>query len=184
MNFDRQEKPGAACMYEDNFKINFYSYTGFFHIGPALLAVYFLVLPSWGLWHGSSQNSPKGAPLKCSPMIAYCTRTHQIWPRISLCAICYEGNLNVDSFERGTLLAHPAGKHLVCQPTESFADKVRQDLLSGCIRLRPMWCLTILSPLRTITDYWTLLYNLVSSALWISHLYCKIQQDPARSSTI
>ena len=38
---------------------------------------------------------------------------------------------------------------LICHPIEPLADKSRQELLSGCIWLRPMWCLTILSPFRT-----------------------------------
>ena len=34
-----------------------------------------------------------------------------------------------------------AGKHLVCQPVQPLADKIRQELMSGCIQLGPMWCL-------------------------------------------
>ena len=47
-----------------------------------------------------------------SSLPPWITRTHQIWPRISLCAIWYEGILNVDIFEGWTLLAQPAGKTL------------------------------------------------------------------------
>ena len=38
--------------------------------------------------------------------------------------MCYEGILKEDNFEAGPLVAHPGTqqeKHLVCQPTESFA---------------------------------------------------------------
>ena len=66
-------------------------------------------------------------------------------------------NFECRTFEGGTLLAHPAGKTLVRQLTESFADKVRQGLLSRSIRLRPMWCLSILSPpqnLNCLFDIW------------------------------
>ena len=38
---------------------------------------------------------------------------------------------------------------LICQPIKPFADKFRQELLSGCIQLRPMCCPTILLPFRT-----------------------------------
>ena len=34
---------------------------GIFRIGPALLGVYYPVLPSWELCCGSSKNSPEGA---------------------------------------------------------------------------------------------------------------------------
>ena len=56
-----------------------------------------------------------------------------------LSAMCYEGILKGEHLNRGTLLAHPAGKkHLVCQPTESFAVKFRPELLLGCIWLGPI----------------------------------------------
>ena len=35
---------------------------------------------------------------------------------------------------------------------QPFAEKPWQELLSGCIRLRPMWRCAILSPFRTITS--------------------------------
>ena len=38
---------------------------------------------------------------------------------------------------------------LIRQPIHPFTDKFRQELLLGCIRLRPMWCPTKLSPFRT-----------------------------------
>ena len=67
---------------------------------------------------------------------------------------------------RENIIGSPSRKKsLVCQPTEPFADKVRQDLLSGCIQLRPMLCLTILSPLRTIIVCLKSFYNLVSLTL-------------------
>ena len=91
------------------------------------------------LWHDSSQISLEGAPMKSSPMNCLSSRTHQTWPRISLCAKCYEGILNVDNFRgEGHYMLTKQEKRFVCQPTESFADKVRQDLMSGCIQLRPM----------------------------------------------
>ena len=67
--------------------------------GPALLGVY-PVLPSWGLCCGSSKNSPEGAPVKFLPLNFLSTRTHHIWPRFSISAMCYEGILNVENFER------------------------------------------------------------------------------------
>ena len=60
----------------------------------------------------SSENSPEGAPLKYSPMNCLSTRTHQILPTISMSAKSYEGFLNVDNFEGGTLMAHPVGRIL------------------------------------------------------------------------
>ena len=42
---------------------------------------------------------------------------------------------------------------LVCQLIEPFADKPRQELLSGCIWLGPMWCPPILSTFRTSIVY-------------------------------
>ena len=65
-----------------------------------------------------------------------------------------------------TFMAHPVGKHSVCQPTEPFAVKIRQDLLSGCFRIGPMWCHSILPPFRTNKVHWTLLYKLIGSLLW------------------
>ena len=38
----------------------------------------------------------------------------------------------------------------IWQPMEQFADKHRQELMSGCVRLRRLWCLTILSPFRNV----------------------------------
>ena len=77
-------------------------------IGPALLGVYYPVLPSWGLCCGSSKNSPEGAPVKFLPLNFLSTRTHHIWPRFSLSAMCYEGILNVENLERQLeWLTHP-----------------------------------------------------------------------------
>ena len=78
----------------------------------------------------------------------------------------------------GTLAGHPAGKTLIpiparllelrkgpggadlpnplkitqnqCKTVDLFTDKLKQEFLSGCIRLGLMQCLTILSPFRKI----------------------------------
>ena len=54
----------------------------------------------------------KGCATEVFPMDCLSKRTSQIWPRTSLCAPWYEGILNVDNVEGGTLVAHPAGKML------------------------------------------------------------------------
>ena len=61
--------------------------------------IYYPVLLSWGLCFGSSKNSPEGAPMKSLPLNFLSSRTHQIWPRTYLSAMCYEGILNIDNFE-------------------------------------------------------------------------------------
>ena len=43
--------------------------------------------------------------------------------------------------------------------TWSFADKLRQELLSGWIRLGPMWCPTILLPFKTKIKIWQTYIN-------------------------
>ena len=68
---------------------------------------------------------------------------------------------------------------LICEPIDQFADKFRQELMSGCILLRPMWFPTILSPFRKkrkiiLQGYvgWsaqheaTSIYSAISSAVW------------------
>ena len=40
---------------------------------------------------------------------------------------------------------------LICEPIEPFAEKFRQELLSGCTLLKLMWCPTILSPIKTVS---------------------------------
>ena len=70
--------------------------------------------------------------MKSLPLNFISTRTHQIWPRISLSAMGYEEILNVENLEGELKWLKQQEKHLVCQPTEAFAVKIRQDLLSGC----------------------------------------------------
>ena len=130
------------------------------HIGPALLGVYFPVLPSWG----SSQNSPEGAPLKSSPMNCQSTRIDQIWTRIFLCAISYEGSFNVNIFEWGDFIGSPSRKTLGLS-AHWVIHRQSQAGSSVGMHLGNANGLTILSPLRTITVYFTYLYNLISSTL-------------------
>ena len=73
------------------------------------------ILQYWlskGLWRASFKNSQVSAPLKSPHPNYVSTRTHQIWPKMSLIAKWYEGNLKIDNFERETLVAHPARKVL------------------------------------------------------------------------
>ena len=44
------------------------------------------------------------------PMSCLSIRIHEIWPRIFLSVMCYEGILKIENIEGGTLVAHPAGK--------------------------------------------------------------------------
>ena len=57
-------------------------------------------------------------------------------------------------------------------PFEPFADKFRQDIFSGCIRLRPMCCPTTLSPFRTKIQK---LGTIIEMGQLKFSLYCKMQ---------
>ena len=53
----------------------------------------------------------------------------------------YKGIMYLE-YSGATLATHQAGKkHVVCQLVQPLADKIRQDILSGCIRLGPLLCL-------------------------------------------
>ena len=105
--------------------------------------------------------------MKSHPLNFLSTRTYQLWPSMSLSAMCYEGILNLEIL-RGNFIGSPSRKTLSLSAncTEAFAVKIRQDLLSGCFRIGPMWCLFIMPPFMTSIFHWTYLYELISSLFW------------------
>ena len=118
---------------------------------------------------GSFENLPQGR-LLMSPPRSYKTR-----PRISSSAIAYKGIVYLESAGQLQQLRKQE-KHMVCQPVQPLADKIRQDLLSGCIQLGPLCCLNYTAPFISSLVNWTYLYKLVSSTLCKFHLQCKMQR--------
>ena len=104
--------------------------------------------------------------MKSHPLNFLIKRTHQLWPRMSLSGMCYEGILNLEILRRN-FIGSPSRKN-----TESVSPLhwgiCCQDLLSGCFRIRPMWCLFIIPPFMTRMSHWTFiyLYKLITSLLW------------------
>ena len=127
------------------------------------MCVYFPALPSWGLWHGSPKNSLEVASLKSPPISCLSTRTHQIWPRIFLGAMCYEGILNFcgsSSWKTLDLSAHWVIRSQVQARTS--------------VRMHSVWAyvmLPILSPFRTCIVHWTYIYIRGSAMSFETSIY-------------
>ena len=97
---------------------------------PVLAQLYweffFQYCPSSWLWRGSFENWPQGE-LLMSPLNFLSTRSYITRQRISSSAMSYKG-IVYSEYSGATLATHQA-------------DKIRQELMSGCIQLEPMWCL-------------------------------------------
>ena len=71
---------------------------------------------------GQLYNLPQGEPQKSPPMNFLSTRSHKIWPRISLSAIGWNEILIIDHLGGKAFNASPSRNiHFVCEPTEPFA---------------------------------------------------------------
>ena len=80
-------------------------------------------------------------------------------------SMCHMLCRNVDNFEGGALLAHPAGKTLGLSAHWVIH---RQGLAGSSVRMHSVKVNVMLPPLKTITVCLTHLYNLVNSTLWNS----------------
>ena len=98
-----------------------------------------IVIRGSQLWRDSFENLPLGW-LLMSLLNFLSTRSYKTRPGLSSSAMSYEGIVYLE-YSEASLATHQAGKHLVCQPVQPLADKIRQDLLSGCIRIGPLCCL-------------------------------------------